>query len=54
MIGIASTLRFDWGIGRCVLLAQGSTLVGVYNAVKPMSDEGRNQQRLVSKWLNRE
>ncbi|MEZ4713381.1 MAG: heavy metal translocating P-type ATPase [Caldilineaceae bacterium] len=38
-LGIAGTLLFGWGMGICVLLSQGSTPVGVYNAIKPMLDE---------------
>jgi len=37
-LGIAGTLLFGWGMGICVLLSQGSTPVGVYNAIKPLLD----------------
>ena len=42
VLGIAGTLLFGWGMGICVLLSQGSTPVGVYNAVKPMLDEQKH------------
>ncbi|MCB0061537.1 MAG: heavy metal translocating P-type ATPase [Caldilineaceae bacterium] len=48
-LGIAGTLLFGWGMGICVLLSQGSTPVGVYNAIKPMLDENQSQQLLVRK-----
>ncbi|MEZ4662623.1 MAG: hypothetical protein R2911_34155 [Caldilineaceae bacterium] len=46
-IGIAGTLLFGWGMGICVLLSQGSTPVGVYNAVKPMLDEQNHRANSV-------
>ncbi|MEZ4734800.1 MAG: HAD-IC family P-type ATPase [Caldilineaceae bacterium] len=49
VIGIAGTLLFGWGMAICVLLSQGSTPVGVYNAIKPMLDENQSQQMLVNK-----
>lgn len=48
-LGIAGTLLFGWGMGICVLLSQGSTPVGVYNAIKPILDESQSQQMLVRK-----
>ncbi len=45
-LGMAGTLLFGWGIGICVLLSQGSTPVGIYNAIKPMLDQRKSQQRL--------
>lgn len=47
-IGIAGTLLFGWGMGICVLLAQGSTPVGVYNAIKPMLDERKHLATLTA------
>lgn len=45
-LGIAGTLLFGWGMGICVLLLQASTPVGIYNALKPMVDERKNQENL--------
>ncbi|MEZ4868150.1 MAG: heavy metal translocating P-type ATPase [Caldilineaceae bacterium] len=45
-LGIAGTLLFGWGMGICVLLSQGSTPVGVYNAIKPILDEQKHQPTL--------
>ncbi|MCB9147697.1 MAG: heavy metal translocating P-type ATPase [Caldilineaceae bacterium] len=47
-LGIAGTLLFGWGMGICVLLSQGSTPVGIYNAIKPMLDEQKQQEQLLA------
>ncbi|MEZ4678329.1 MAG: heavy metal translocating P-type ATPase [Caldilineaceae bacterium] len=46
-IGIAGTFLFGWGMTLCVLLAQGSVPMGVYNALKPMLDERKRQENLL-------
>ncbi len=46
IVGIAGTLLFGWGMTVCVLLMQTSTPVGVYNAVKPLLDERKEQEKL--------
>ncbi|MEZ4662618.1 MAG: heavy metal translocating P-type ATPase [Caldilineaceae bacterium] len=47
-IGIAGTLLFGWGMGLCVLLAQGSSPAGIYNAVKPMLEERKQREKLTA------
>ena len=46
IVGIAGTLLFGWGMTVCVFLMQTSTPVGVYNALKPLLDEQKNQTDL--------
>jgi len=44
IIGIAGTLLFGWGMTVCVLLSQGSSPIGIYNAIKPILDEQKQQK----------
>lgn len=46
VLGIVGTLFFGWGMGLCVLLAQGSSPVGIYNAVRPMLEERKERVKL--------
>ncbi|MEZ4868152.1 MAG: heavy metal translocating P-type ATPase [Caldilineaceae bacterium] len=48
VIGIAGTLLFGWGMTLCVLLAQGSAPVGIYNALKPILDERKEREKLLT------
>lgn len=47
IVGIAGTLLFGWGVVLCVLIMQGSTPVGIYNALKPLLNEHNNQSKLL-------
>ncbi|MCB0081662.1 MAG: HAD-IC family P-type ATPase, partial [Caldilineaceae bacterium] len=46
VVGIAGTLLFGWSMTLCVLLTQGSSPVGIYNAIKPMLDERKQREQL--------
>ncbi|MEZ4862720.1 MAG: heavy metal translocating P-type ATPase [Caldilineaceae bacterium] len=48
LLGIAGTLLFGWGMATCVLLIQVSTPIGIYNALKPLLDEHKRQEKLLT------
>lgn len=48
VLGIAGTLLFGWGITTSVLLSQANIPVGIYNALKPLLDERKSQQKLLT------
>jgi len=47
-IGIVGTFFFGWGMTLCVLLNQGSSPAGIYNAVRPMLEERKQQEKLLT------
>jgi Cu2+-exporting ATPase len=47
ILGIASTLFLGWGFGTAVILSQVNLPVGIYNAMKPLLDEQKSQQKLL-------
>lgn len=49
IIGIGGTLFFGWGLMLCVVLAQANVPVGLYNTLKPLLEEQKRQEKLLSR-----